>query len=87
MARQQVPHIASAATWARAHARGAGLSRTQQHTATSPRGTTRPRRYDHGIWRGGGGQGWGPDTMKVSARTAGPSGAGEREATTKTLSR
>ena len=31
-----VPRVASAATWARAHARGAGLSRTHQHTATCP---------------------------------------------------
>ena len=31
-----VPRVASAATWARARACGAGLSRTHQHTATSP---------------------------------------------------
>ena len=31
-----VPRVASAATWARACAHGAGLSRTHQHTATSP---------------------------------------------------
>ena len=31
-----VPRVASAATWARARARGAGLSRTHQHTATCP---------------------------------------------------
>ena len=33
---KSVPRVASAATWARARARGAGLSRTHQHTATSP---------------------------------------------------
>ena len=31
-----VPRVASAATWARARARGAGLSRTSQNTATCP---------------------------------------------------
>ena len=31
-----VPRQASAATWARARTRGAGLSRTHQHTATFP---------------------------------------------------
>ena len=31
-----VPRVASVATWARARARGAGLSRTHQHTATCP---------------------------------------------------
>ena len=31
-----VPRLARAATWARARARGAGLSRTHQHTATCP---------------------------------------------------
>ena len=35
---------------------------------------------------GGGGQGQGPETMKAAARTAGPSGAGERGAITKRLS-
>ena len=31
-----VPRVASAATWARAHAHGEGLSRTHQHTAPCP---------------------------------------------------
>ena len=34
--KELVPRLASAATWAHARARGAGLSRTHQHTATSP---------------------------------------------------
>ena len=31
-----VPWVATTATWARARARGAGLSRTPQNTATCP---------------------------------------------------
>ena len=31
-----VPRVARAETWARARARGGGLSRIHQHTATSP---------------------------------------------------
>ena len=82
-----VPRVASTATWACARARGAGLSRTHQHTATIPlKGLRDPEEMDMEYIGGEGGQGRVPETGKAAARTAGPSGAGERGAIMKRLS-
>ena len=83
-----VTWVATMATWARARARGAGFHGPVKTPLLAPvKGLHDPAMMTVEQGGRGGRKRTGTGDVETAGRTAGPSGAGERGATTKILSR
>ena len=85
---KSVPWVATTASWARARARGAVFHGPVKTPLLAPvKGLRDPATMIVEQGWGGGRKRTGTRDVETAGRTAGPSGAGERGATTKILSR